>query len=37
MSGFQTLLVVVALNAVVLGVALLVLYQLNKSVGPSGK
>jgi hypothetical protein len=37
MSGFQTLLVVIAVNAVVLGIALLVLYQLNKSVGPSGR
>lgn len=36
MSGFQILLVVVAVNITVLGIAFLALYQLNKAVGGRG-
>jgi len=36
MSGFQILVVVVAVNITVLGIALLALYQLNKTVGGRG-
>jgi hypothetical protein len=36
MSGFQILLVVVAVNITVLGLAFLTLYQLNKTVGGRG-
>jgi hypothetical protein len=34
---FQMLLAVIAVNAVVLGVAFFALYQLNKAVSPSGR
>ena len=37
MGGFQLLLAVVALNACVLGAAVLALYLLNKSVSKSGQ
>jgi hypothetical protein len=37
MSGFQILLVVIAVNAGVLGVAFLALYQLNKAVSRCGR
>jgi hypothetical protein len=37
MSGFQILLVVVATNAVVLGIAFLALYQFNKAVSSCGR
>jgi hypothetical protein len=37
MSGFQMLLVVIAVNACVLGVAFLALYQFNKSVRRCGR
>jgi hypothetical protein len=37
MIGFQMLVVVIAVNACVLGVALLAAYQLNKAVSRSGR
>jgi hypothetical protein len=37
MNGLQELLVVIAVNACVLGVAFLALYQFNKAVRPSGR
>ena len=37
MNGFQMLVVVVAVNAGVLGVAFLALYQFNKAVSQSGR
>jgi len=37
MSGLQLLLVVIAVNACVLGAAFLTLYQLNKAVSPCGR
>jgi hypothetical protein len=37
MSGVQMLLAVIAVNGCVLGVVLLALYQLNKSVSRSGR
>jgi hypothetical protein len=37
MNGFELLLVVIAVNGCVLGVAFLALYQLNKAVSRSGR
>ena len=37
MNGLQIVLMVVAVNACVLGVAFFVLYQFNKAVGQSGR
>jgi hypothetical protein len=37
MNGFQMLLMVLAVNAGVLGVGLLVVYQFNKAVSPCGR
>jgi hypothetical protein len=35
MNGFQVLLMVVAVNACVLGIALFAIYQFNRAVSPS--
>jgi len=37
MNGFQMLLLVIAVNACVLGVGLLAVYQFNKAVRPCGR
>jgi hypothetical protein len=37
MNGFQELLLVIAVDAVILGIALLALYQFNKTVSRSGR
>ena len=37
MAGFQTLLVILAVNACVLGVAFFALYQFNKAVSGCGR
>jgi len=37
MAGFQTLLAVIVVNAGVLGIALLALYQFNKAVSGCGR
>jgi len=37
MNGFQILLAAIAVNAGVLGIAFLALYQLNKAVSPCGR
>ncbi len=37
MNGFQMLLLVIVVNAGVLGIGLLAVYQFNKAVKPSGR